>query len=83
MSGSRNHSPTSTEQARSLGQRLILPPLLVWVSTMQLGRSDIEVADKLKKEAWVCPAMHTDTRYDGRVPTCVEGTDMESPAEDR
>ncbi len=40
------------ELARSLGQTMILPRLLVWVSLVHLGRSDFEVADKLTREAW-------------------------------
>ncbi|MGD8279331.1 MAG: hypothetical protein PVH00_14940, partial [Gemmatimonadota bacterium] len=45
------------ELARSLGQRSILPRLLVWVSHIQLGRSDFERADALTREAWdVCGA---------------------------
>ena len=40
------------ETARSLGQMMILPRLLVWVSLMHLHRSDIEIAGKLTREAW-------------------------------
>ena len=40
------------ELARSLGQTMILPRLLVWVSIMHFGRSDIEIGDELTREAW-------------------------------
>jgi class 3 adenylate cyclase/tetratricopeptide (TPR) repeat protein len=38
--------------ARSLDARTILPRLLVWVSMMHLGRGDLDLADKLTREAW-------------------------------
>jgi len=40
------------ELARSLGQRTILPRLLVWVSLIHIGRTDLDVADALTREAW-------------------------------
>ena len=40
------------ELARSLGQTMILSRLLVWVSIMHFGRSDIEIGDELTREAW-------------------------------
>jgi len=49
------------ELARATHQRLLLPRLLVWVSLMHLGRGELDVADRLTKEAWeVSGADHSD-----------------------
>ena len=57
---------SAIELARALGQTMILPRLLVWVSLMHLGRSDIEIADELTREAWQVSGADgalTDARY--------------------
>jgi hypothetical protein len=38
--------------ARSLDARTILPRLLVWTSMMRSGRGELEIADRLTREAW-------------------------------
>jgi len=40
------------ELARRLGDRLVLPRLLVWVSLMHLGRGELDIARTLTDEAW-------------------------------
>ena len=42
----------AVELARSLGQRTILPRLLVWISLMRVGRGELEEAERLTLEAW-------------------------------
>ncbi|HSM04436.1 MAG TPA: BREX system ATP-binding domain-containing protein [Longimicrobiales bacterium] len=40
------------ELARSAGERLVRPRILVWASLIHLGRGDYERADALTREAW-------------------------------
>ena len=40
------------ELARSLGQRMVQSRLLVWVSLIHIGRSEVETADEMTTEAW-------------------------------
>jgi tetratricopeptide (TPR) repeat protein len=50
------------ELARATHQQLILPRLLVWVSLMHIGRDELDVADRLTREAWeTSGAEHADS----------------------
>ena len=42
----------AVETARSLSQHTVLPRLLVWLALLRLGRSELDVAEELTREAW-------------------------------
>lgn len=42
----------AVETARSLSQHTVLPRLLVWLALLRLGRSELDAAEELTREAW-------------------------------